>query len=114
MDIALPFSSSPYVLMSSVFRIEKNAYDKYLLDRSTAAEAIQFAAEMINAEMKRAVGESSRLAAKFEKGLKDQAEIDRLRDEGQLVPLHLISNPFHRRYYVEQGWSLPEEDEEES
>jgi hypothetical protein len=63
--------------------------------------------------MERTAGESPRLTAKYEKGLRDQVEIDRLRSEGELVPLELISNPFYRQYYVKQGWSLPEGDEEE-
>ncbi|MBL4575636.1 MAG: hypothetical protein JKY51_06010 [Opitutaceae bacterium] len=58
--------------------------------------------------MRRKVNEVPELAKKYEQGLKDQAEIDRLRANDELVPLHLISNPFYRRYYVEKGWSLPE------
>ncbi len=111
-EIALPVSSSPYILLSSVMRIEKNAFHKFLSGRSSAGEAIRFAEDMIRAEMKRAREESSELSVKYEKGLRDQAEIDRLREKGELVPLHLISNPFYRRYYVERGWSLPEGDEE--
>ncbi len=111
-DIALPLPSSPFITMLSVTRLEKNAFDKFMSDRSDAREAIQFAAEMIDTEMKRAAKESPRLAKKYEQGLKNQAEIDRLRKEGKLVPLHLISNPFYRRYYVEKGWSLPEGSEE--
>jgi ABC-type glycerol-3-phosphate transport system substrate-binding protein len=112
-DIAMPLPSSPFVTLLSVTRIELNAYNKFMSDLSDEREAIQFAAEMINTSMKRTAAESPRLAAKYEKGLRDQAEIDRLRSEEQLVPLHLITNPFYRRYYVEQGWSLPEGDEEE-
>jgi multiple sugar transport system substrate-binding protein len=112
-EITMPLPSSPFVAMLSVTRIEKNAFDKFSSDLSDAKESIRFAAEMINAEMKRAAGESPKLAVKYEEGLKNQAEIERLRSEEQLVPLHLITNPFYRRYYVEQGWSLPEGDEEE-
>jgi len=28
-----------------------------------------------------------------------------LRAAGELVPIELITNPFHRRYYVVQGWA---------
>ncbi|MBL4574770.1 MAG: hypothetical protein JKY51_01550, partial [Opitutaceae bacterium] len=34
------------------------------------------------------------LKQKFAKGLKDQAEIERLRASGEMVPLELITNPF--------------------
>ena len=44
----------------------------------------------------------------------NQEEIDRLRRDGKLVPLDLITNPFYRRYYVDQGWSLPEGDKAET
>jgi len=110
-DIAMPLPSSPFIRMVSVKRMEKNAFDRFISNQMTAMEAIRSAAKIINAEMERAANESPRLSEKYEKGLKNQVEIDRLRDEGKLVPLDLISSPFYRRYYVEKGWSLPEGDE---
>ena len=34
-----------------------------------------------------------------------QKQIEQLRGEGNRVPLRLIDNPFHRRYYASQGWA---------
>ncbi len=107
-DTSLPISSSPYILWSYIHRIEKKAYDKFSLNRSSAREALQTLADTINNEMRRRVNEDPALAKRYEQGLADQAEIDQLRASGELVPLHLITNPFYRRYYVEKGWSLPE------
>ncbi len=71
-------------------------------------EALQDCAARIEKEMERNIGKSSELTILYEKRLRDQEEIERLRKEGKMVPLRLISNPFYRRYYVEMGWSLPE------
>jgi multiple sugar transport system substrate-binding protein len=107
-DTSLPISSSLYILWDYVLRVEKKAIDKFFTNRSSAREAIQAMVKAINNEMQRKVSENPTLAKRYKQGLKDQAEIDRLRKKGELVPLHLISNPFYRKYYVEKGWSLPE------
>ena len=75
-------------------------------------EALEILVESINADMIRKVNESPELVKRYENALKDQAEVEHLRAAGEMVPLHLITNPFYRRYYVDQGWSLPEESRE--
>ena len=61
--------------------------------------------KFINREIELNVSKNPELAAKHAKLLVDQAEIDRLRAAGEPVPLELITNPFYRRYYVDQGWA---------
>ncbi len=107
-EIAMPASASPYILRQTVIRFENNEYQRFIVNRSSAKEAVQAVAASIDKEMLRKVNENPELAKQYEQGLADQAEIDRLRAKGELVPLHLISNPFYRKYYVEKGWSLPE------
>ncbi|MBL4576607.1 MAG: extracellular solute-binding protein [Opitutaceae bacterium] len=107
-EIAIVRSESPFILLDTITRIEKNAFDKFVAGRASAQEALSDCAERIKKEMERNAGKSSKLALRFEKGLRDQQEIERLRKAGELVPLKLISNPFYRRYYVEKGWSSPD------
>jgi multiple sugar transport system substrate-binding protein len=107
-EIAIPRSYSPYIQSSVFARYEKNAMDGLLADQISVEDALNELAISIEMDMARFAGESKSLKAKYEKQLEDQEEIERLRREGKMVPLHLITNPFYRRYYVDQGWSLPE------
>jgi multiple sugar transport system substrate-binding protein len=107
-EIAIVRSESPFILLKTINWLEKNAFEKFVADRATAEEALLDCSERIEKEIERNIGKSSELSLQYEKGLRDQEEIDRLRREGKLVPLHLISNPFYRRYYVEMGWSVAE------
>ena len=107
-EIAILRSESPFILLDTISRLEKNAFEKFVAGRASAEKVLRDCAERIEKEMKRNVEKSSTLSLQYEKGLRDQEEIERLRSEGELVPLELIANPFYRRYYVEMGWSLPE------
>ncbi len=107
-EIAIPVSSSPYVLDSLSRRQEDSSFDKAIAGRVSAKEALKLAARVVNDDIERKVNESLELQDTYEQGLEDQKEIERLRSEGKMVPLDLITNPFYRRYYVEKGWSLPE------
>jgi len=107
-EIAIPISSSPYVLDSYSRRQEDSSFDKAIAGRSSVKEALKLAARVVNEDIKRKVGESPELRLIYEQGIDDQKKIERLRKEGKPVPLELIPNPFYRRYYVEKGWSLTE------
>jgi multiple sugar transport system substrate-binding protein len=107
-EIAIPFSYSRYIQKTVFARHEKNAMDNLLADQISVEDALNELVVSIETDMVRFADESKSLKPKYEKQLQDQKEIERLRREGELVPLHLITNPFYRRYYVDQGWSLPE------
>jgi multiple sugar transport system substrate-binding protein len=107
-EIAIPRSYSLFIQGNMLLRLEKNAMDSLLANRISVDDALSNLALSIEKDMVRFTNESEMLKGKYEKQLKDQKEIECLRREGELVPLHLISNPFYRRYYVDQGWSLPE------
>ncbi len=107
-ELAISFSYGPFTLFTPVIRHEKNAFDKLISNRSSVKEAMVTLTEAINTDMIRKVKESPELSKRYEQALKDQTEIERLRAAGELVPLHLITNPFYRRYYVDMGWALPE------
>jgi multiple sugar transport system substrate-binding protein len=107
-ELATAFSYGAFTLFTPVIRHEKNAFDKMMSNRSSVKEALGTLTGAINADMVRKVSETPELSERYANALKDQAEIERLRKEGEMVPLHLITNPFYRRYYLDQGWSLPE------
>jgi multiple sugar transport system substrate-binding protein len=107
-ESGIAYSFSPFVLRAEDTRLEKNAFDKFIVNRSSAEEALAMASKLVNESMLRRAYQSEKSQLHYEKLLKDQETIERLRNEGKLVPLELITNPFYRRYYVEKGWSLPE------
>jgi multiple sugar transport system substrate-binding protein len=109
MTIAIASPYSPFVLRDTFNRHDKNAFEKFMANRTSAEEALKIASLEIEKAITLNVSKSKEMSQKYEKCLKDQEEIDRLRAAGKIVPLHLITNPFYRRYYVDQGWSLPEE-----
>ncbi len=112
-EIGIPFAYSPFIQMSTFSRLEKNALDSLLADRISVEDALNDLAVSIEKDMVRFISESQRLKTVYEERLKDQKEIEKLRQRGEMVPLHLITNPFYRRYYVDQGWSLPEGNDDE-
>jgi multiple sugar transport system substrate-binding protein len=107
-EIAISFSDSPYVQKSTYGRYINNAMHNMLADRVSIGDALDKLVISLENDMVRFVNESEELNAKYEKQVEDQKEIDRLRQVGEIIPLHLIVNPFYRRYYVDQGWSLPD------
>ena len=107
-EIGISFSYSPFLQMNTLIRYERDAMNSLLADRISVEQALDGLANTIKKDMVRFTNESERMKAKYEKQLQNQKEIEKLRREGELVPLHLISNPFYRKYYVDQGWSLPE------
>jgi multiple sugar transport system substrate-binding protein len=107
-EVAIVRSESPFILLDTITRLEKSSFEKFVAGRASAKEALRDCGERIEKEMVRNAGKSAKLSLQYEKGLRDQKEIERLRRKGKMVPLELISNPFYLRYYVEMGWSLPE------
>ncbi len=107
-EIAIPRSYSLFIQGNMLLRLEKNAMDSLLADQISVDDALEQLVVSIEKDMLRFTNESESLKAKYEKQLKDQKEIEKLREEGEMVPLHLITNPFYRKYYVDQGWSLSE------
>jgi ABC-type glycerol-3-phosphate transport system substrate-binding protein len=107
-EIAIPFSYSPYIQKSTLDRNVQDTMDSLLAARISVEESLNELAFSTEKDMVRFTNESENLNAKYEKQLEDQKTIETLRQEGKLVPLHLITNPFYRKYYVDQGWSLPE------
>lgn len=102
--IAIGGSYSPFVVPSVVNRIDREVNEGFMAGIYTAEEAARLSAQRINGEIKRTLRENPKLKPLYDKLSERQRQIDQLRAQGSKVPLDLIENPFHRRYYQAQGW----------
>jgi multiple sugar transport system substrate-binding protein len=107
--IATVQSFSPFVLPVVVERYDTMAQDDVMNDRATPEEAGVRASERINEEIGLTLRESDVLRRRYEELCTTQEQIEELRAAGKPVPVALITNPFHQRYYREQGWLADEE-----
>lgn len=105
--IAMPGVYSPFVLDAIVQRHLHDARDACLAGLLSPDQAARQAARRVNAEIERTIHDDPDAAARYRRLLQQQDRIDRLRERGEPVPLDLIANPFHRRYYAHMGWSAP-------
>ncbi|MBT3377873.1 MAG: extracellular solute-binding protein [Lentisphaerae bacterium] len=103
--IAIPVSSSPFILESVATRLIGQLEEGFMADRETAEETARLMGETVNQEIQRALNENPKLRPQFDELSKRQEEIDQRRSAGRPVPRDWITNPFYRRYYVAQGWT---------
>lgn len=106
--IAVPGESSPFVIDDVVNRLLEKAQDYHINNLKSAEQALADLEREMAAEIRRSLDEDPDLLPLYEARLAAQAEIDALRARGAKVPLSLISNPYHRRWYVFNGWADPE------
>jgi multiple sugar transport system substrate-binding protein len=104
-QIAIVQASSPFVLPGTAGRIDHEAYQAVMARRISASEAAAQAGSRINAEIERTLRENPHLQERYAALVEDQRTIERLRAAGEKVPLELIRNPFHQRYYQAMGWA---------
>lgn len=105
MTIAIPPSVSPFVLPSTVNRIESGFRLGVMAGVYTPEEGAALAEEFVNREIELNVRKNPRLKQLYDQLQQDQENIDQLKAKGEMVPLELITNPFYRRYYVARGWA---------
>jgi multiple sugar transport system substrate-binding protein len=106
--IAVPGESSPFVIDDVVNRLLEKAQDYHINNLKTAEQALADLEREMAAEIQRSLDEDPDLLPLYQARLATQAKIDDLRARGEKVPLSLISNPYHRRWYVFNGWADPE------
>jgi multiple sugar transport system substrate-binding protein len=104
-EIAIPGSYSPFVLDRVATRIFITQRERFMSGQDTAEQVARRTEHMINAEIQRRLHEEPTLKPLYGQRVADQKRIDELRAKGEPVPLNLITNPFHRKYYVAMGWS---------
>lgn len=106
---SLPASVSPYILPTTANRIARDMKQAMVSGIYTAEEACVIANERINAQIQLNLKGNPNLQKRYEAAVEVQKKIDQHRSEGKLVPLEWLENPFHREYYLYQGWSVAEE-----
>lgn len=110
-SIAIVQSLSPYILPVSALRHDQRAIAEVMNHRMSPEDAAASCAHLINAEIDRVLAENEVLRARHAADRALQARIDAARAAGEPVPEDWLLNPFHRRWYREQGWLAPPQPE---
>lgn len=111
-EIAIPVSISPYVLDSTIRRIQQNVLDALYAKQLTPEEAAQLSADRINSIIRMKVSRDPLLAKQYDKEIALQQKIDAYREQGKPVPASWIKNPFHQKYYRDMGWLLEDSEQQ--
>ncbi len=112
-NIAIGVAHSPFINQRRVDSIINRHETRVMNNEITAEEAAERVTTEINREMERSRREIPHLREIYRNLREDQEEIERLREAGEPVPVELLHNPFHRRYYIEQGWAEEPADSEQ-
>jgi multiple sugar transport system substrate-binding protein len=107
MHRAVALAESPFIASGTTRRLAAQAVEKVMATPmlATPEQAAATLQAQINHEIRVTVNESDTLRRRYEQQMKVQENIEARRAEGRPVPLAWITNPFHRRYYVEMGWA---------
>lgn len=103
--IAIPYSTSPFILTAEASRIITKAMEEFMSDRCTAADAARAMQEGVNAEIARNLQENPKQRPQYEQRCEVQRQIEAYRAAGRKVPTEWLQDPFHRRYYQAMGWA---------
>ncbi len=106
MHRAVALAESPFISGGTTRRLASQALEKVMATPmlATPEAAAATLEEQINAEIAKTIRESETLLKQHHQLVALQQQIDARRAQGRPVPLSWITNPFHRRYYLEQGW----------
>lgn len=103
--IAIPYSTSPFILTAEASRIITKAMEEFTSDRCSAEEAARTMQADVNAEIERNLQENPKLRPQYEQQCEVQRQITAARAAGRKVPADWLQDPFHRRYYQAMGWT---------
>ncbi len=102
-DIAVPYSTSPFILNQVASRFIRRAEEDFMSHRLSAQEAAREMAARVNGEIQRTLEEDPKKQKLYDELVALQEKIDQRKAEGRRIPLEWISNPFHRQYYAWKG-----------
>lgn len=103
-ETGITVSKSPFVLQSTVVRLEREAFELMIAGRLTPTEAAALMADRINSEIQINLQRNPSLGTLYEKRLELQRRITEKRARGERVPAAWVTDAFHRAYYREHGW----------
>ena len=109
LELGVASSYSPFVLKSDVDRVERRWRESAMADPplATPADAMRAATLEINRLIAEQLAADPELAARHADALERQAEIDRLKQDGEPIPADLIDNPYHLALYRATGRLTP-------
>ncbi len=111
--IAIGVAHSPFINQRRASSII-NRYETQVMTNEISPEAAQDRiVDELRREMQRSRRENPHLEEIYQSLHQQQRQIEQLRRDGEPVPVELLHNPFHRRYYVDQGWAHEPENEQE-
>ncbi len=102
-DISIVLSKTPFGSNSRVYTHLWNSSSALMSQIYTPLETAKIAAERINEEITRNLDENPKLRAAYDEACGRQKKIDELKAAGKKIPLSLVSNPFHQKYYKDTG-----------
>ncbi|MEO0588237.1 MAG: hypothetical protein AAF078_11410, partial [Planctomycetota bacterium] len=104
---AIAPSISPFIAQATVSRLAEAALQEVMSDPqlATPEEAAANLELELNSQIAMTVRESDSLQGRFDEAVATQAKIDAYREAGRPIPVEWITNPFHRRYYMDMGWA---------
>ena len=108
-EIAITTEHGPFIVPATMYRIENYHYQMFMNDRTTAQQAGENAVREVRTEIERMLRESPRLQPLYDEAMATQKKIDDHRAAGKPVPLSWIKNPFHRKYYLDKGWTIKDQ-----
>ena len=103
-ELAVAGAHSPFVMPSTVERIEEEMYEAFLLGNYTASEAAEKMTARVNAEIADTLKNEPDKRQRYDELAGLQERIEGRRAENRPVPRDWIINPFHKQYYGNQGW----------
>ena len=102
MNIALPAPASPYCKATDNNWLVY-ALKKYFNDLGTAEDVLTEAEERFNRAIQDSLQANPEMKKNWLEQVQIQQKIEELKKKEQQIPAHWISNPFHRKYYLETG-----------
>jgi len=102
-DISIVQSKSPYVSNTLAYKFFNDGFNSQMSSRMTAEEAAKDIQSRLDEEIARTIRENPKLKNSYEQDCELQKRIDEKLTKGEKIPVSWIKNPFHRKYYKENG-----------
>ena len=99
-ELGVPLEFSPFVLDVMASRIISETTDKFMNKMLSSRDATALMQKLINDELRLSLLEDSSKVPLYEERLARQKEIDRLKANGEKIPLSWITNPYWRKWHT--------------
>lgn len=93
----------PYLIGTSGEGAYRKHFDAWIIRTSDAGTAWSNASSVVTSEVALNLKRHPEWQERYERGVKNQKEIDRLKRAGSKIPLALVENPYLKQYYRDTG-----------